>query len=96
MKLPLATPLALFAGLLGGALSRYIAPLPVFAQVPSTQREIRAQSFVLTDATGATIGVFTSAPQRFDPQKRMIILLGQDGNKIWSAGDSPLLPLSQR
>jgi len=39
--------LALTAGLLGGVLSRYLIPIPVFAQAQTpTPREIRAQRFV--------------------------------------------------
>lgn len=57
--------LALAAGLLGGILSRYLAPPPVHAQAPATQaqstpapEEIRAQSFTLVDGSGAVVGTF--------------------------------------
>jgi hypothetical protein len=45
--------LALLAGLLGGVLSRYLIPTPVFAQAQApAPREIRAQSFVLVNKEG--------------------------------------------
>jgi hypothetical protein len=96
VKLQTTAIVALFAGLLGATLSRYIAPISVLAQnQPASPRDIRGQSFILTDADGNAVGVFTSIPQRIG-QKRAIVLLDQDGNQIWSAGDSPLRRLSQR
>jgi hypothetical protein len=96
VKLPTAAFLALLAGLLGGMLSRYIAPVPVLAQnQAAAPRDVRAQSFILTDADGNTVGVFTAGPQKLG-QKRAIVLLDQDGTQIWSAGESHLRRLSER
>jgi hypothetical protein len=58
--------LALVAGLLGGSLTRYVAPPVAFAQnqAPVT-KEIRAQSYVLVDPVDRAVGTFTverSAP----------------------------------
>lgn len=96
MKLSMATFLMLLAGLLGGTLARYVAPAPVLAQnQPATPRDVRAQSFILTDAEGNTVGVFTAGAQKLG-QKRGIVLLDQDGTQIWSAGESHLRRLSER
>ena len=67
--------LALAAGLLGGQLTHYIAPLAAFAQVqvpPSPvpgvansrpiTKEIRAQSFTLVDQADHTVGTFMVEP----------------------------------
>jgi hypothetical protein len=96
VKLQTTAFLTLLAGLVGAMLSRYIAPAPVFAQnQPAAQREVRSQSFILTDEDGNTAGVFTLGPRKTG-QKRAIILLDQEGTQIWSAGESPLRRLSQR
>jgi hypothetical protein len=59
----LSVTVALFAGLLGGLLTRYIAPSPAFAQnQASATKEIRAQSFTLVDAQNRTVGTFTTEP----------------------------------
>ena len=52
MKRTMNITLALAAGLLGGLLSRYLAPTPAFAQTQTqapVAREIRAQSFILVN-----------------------------------------------
>ena len=55
--------LALVAGLLGGLLTRYMAPPAAFAQnQPSITKEIRAQSFALVDASNRLVGTFTIEP----------------------------------
>src|ERR1700683_231417 len=63
MNKTLTVALALGAGLLGGLLTRYIAPPATFAQdhAPIT-KEIRAQSFPLVDSSDQTLGVFTTEP----------------------------------
>ena len=58
--------LALAAGLLGGWLSQYVSlrPAPwriptVHAQAPNAAtREVRAQTFVVVNEQGATVGIF--------------------------------------
>ena len=89
--------LALAAGLVGGVLSRYTNPVTVFAQAQTqVSKDIRAQSFTLTDENGNVVGIFTSVAPR-GGQKRAVILLDQNANEIWSAGASPIRPLvSQR
>jgi hypothetical protein len=59
MNRKLNLTLALAAGLLGGLLSRYLTPTSVLAQ-PQTPapRELRAQSFVLVNESGAALGEF--------------------------------------
>ena len=63
MNNKLSIALALVAGLLGGLLTRYIAPPATFAQnqAPIT-KEMRAQSFTLVDSSDHTLGVFTAEP----------------------------------
>jgi len=93
MKRTLGT--ALLTGLVGGIVSHYLVPLPVIAQAhPFVQKEVRAESFVLTDGGGNTVGVFTTKIVQRD--QRAIILLDQNGKQIWSAGDSPLRQLGQK
>jgi hypothetical protein len=83
--------LALAAGLLGGVLSHYIAPMPVLAQAQATiPKEIRAQSFVLVDSKGLAMGLMG-----FDLQGRPVIkLLDERGRTLWSAGQTFLQPQS--
>jgi hypothetical protein len=105
MKKHLSIVLALAAGLLGGLLSRYVAPPTAFAQNPTpVTNEVRAQSFVLVDAAGRTIA--TLMPERslqkiarLDPSQPLlgrIILLDTNGREIWSAGGSPFRAPSDR
>jgi hypothetical protein len=57
----LSVALALAAGLLGGLLTRYVAPPAAFAQnQASVSKEIRAQSFTLVDSSDRVVGTFTS------------------------------------
>lgn len=98
---------ALAAGLLGGLLSRYIAPQTALAQnAPNVAKEVRAQSFTIVDASGRVIGTFTAdiplPPPGVVPTPRGrtawpngIVLRDSDGREIWSAGLT-LRPLSQR
>jgi hypothetical protein len=105
MKKHLNIVFALAAGLLGGLVSRYIAPPAAFAQSqPTATKEIRAQSFVLVDPTGRTIATFAPEPSltralSLDPsQPRLgsIRLLDANGREIWSAGGSPFRAPSDR
>jgi hypothetical protein len=93
--------LALAAGLLGGMLSRYIAPPAAYAQNQAPQTapmEIRAQSFVLVDKSDQTIGTFSVIPGPLGPFGRpilpRIVLRDSSGREIWSAGGSALQPLT--
>lgn len=80
--------LALAAGLLGGALSRYIAPLPVQAQA-GPPRELRAQSFVLVDDKNNVVGTFTASTTPPKPgQNQTVVLLDRNDKEIWRAGVS--------
>ena len=80
--------LALFAGLLGGIVSGYLAPqlLPPRAQtaVPSV---VAAQRFVLVDNAGNPAGFFAvGTPGR--QQGTAIVLYDAEGREIWRASDS--------
>jgi hypothetical protein len=99
----LNTVLALAAGLIGGMLTRYIAPVTVSAQ-SQPPLEMRAQSFTLVDPTDRVIGSFTTEPSRGlavpgprDPaglaSARHIILRDSSGHVIWST-DGRVTPLS--
>ncbi|HWE49660.1 MAG TPA: hypothetical protein VG273_07725 [Bryobacteraceae bacterium] len=55
--------LPLLAGLLGGILTRYIAPPVALAQTPpAVTKEVRAQSFTLVSPNDQTAGTFTAEP----------------------------------
>jgi hypothetical protein len=91
--------LSLFAGILGGALSRYIGPASVLAQNSST-KEIRAQSVTLVDAMDQTVGTFMVAPdpiwQSSNGGGTRIVLRDSKGREIWSAGGGLLRPVTRR
>jgi len=72
--------LALAAGLLGGVLSRYVSPVPAFAQA-QTQKEIKAQSFVLVDDKDNIVGTFKPSADRIP----IVVLLDRNGREIWRA-----------
>src|SRR5580704_10014797 len=108
MKKHLNIALALAAGLIGGLISRYIAPPAVMAQnqTPVT-KELRAQSFVFVDASGKTIATFgpevawqkviTLYPNSGSgTASGRIVLLDANGHEIWSAGGSPFRTPSER
>ncbi len=87
--------LALAVGLLGGFLSRYIQPAPVFAQAQaSPPREIQAQSFVLADDKNDVVGTFK--PFVGQPgQTPTVVFLDRNGHELWRAGAAPRM-LSQK
>lgn len=63
MNKTLTLALALGAGLLGGMLTRYIAPPSAHAQdQAAVSKEIRAESFTLVDQFNHTAGTFTYEP----------------------------------
>jgi hypothetical protein len=90
----------LAAGLLGGVFARYLTPPAVLAQA-QVLKEIKAQSFVLTDEKGNIVGTIKSAPpllSDLDSALRpkppgvgigeshpTIVLLDRDGHIIWRA-----------
>jgi hypothetical protein len=93
--------LALAAGLLGGMLTRYIAPPPAYAQnqTPgSAPMEIKAQRFVLVDQSDRTIGTFSAVSGPLGPLGTpifpRIVLRDFNGREIWSAGGSGFQPLT--
>jgi hypothetical protein len=109
MRRNLNIALAIVAGLLGGLLTRYIAPPAAFAQnQPPTTKEIRAQSFTLVDPLDRTVGTFTfesAVPIEGDKIIRppgaerwpmRIVLRDSNGREIWSAGGTPFRRLSER
>ena len=55
--------IALAAGLVGGLVSRYVAPTVVLAQTQTAPKELRAHNFVLVNDQGNPVGLFG-----FDPQ----------------------------
>lgn len=104
MNKTLTMALALAAGLLGGLLTRYIAPPPAFAQnQPPVTKELRAQSFALVDSSDRTVGVFTAEPALKTPNSYQgsltptrIVLRDANGREIWSAGGNAIRPLTAR
>jgi hypothetical protein len=104
MKKHLNLGLALVAGLLGGLLSRYIAPPAAFSQnLTPVTKEIRAQSFVIVDADGRTVAAFAPDPALLklarlagQPLLGRILVLDSNGREIWSAGGSPFRAPSER
>jgi hypothetical protein len=58
-------------------------PAPAFAQATS-QKEIKAQSFVLADDKGNIVGTLKPSADR----RLTVVLLDRDGREIWRAGFS--------
>jgi hypothetical protein len=103
MKKHLNLVLVLIVGLLGGLLSRYIAPPSAFAQNQTpVAKEIRAQSFTLVDPIGRRVGAFVFEPTlrggiiSAGPLSGRILLLDSNGREIWSAGGDPFRLPSER
>jgi hypothetical protein len=84
--------LSLAAGLLGGFLSHYSVLRSVHAQAPiPAATEIKAQRFVLVNATGAPAGVF-GFDETGNPN---VVLFDKTGKVIWSAdGRAKAKPLT--
>ena len=84
--------LALAAGLAGGLLSRYLAPVAVHAQAPppppaaTAPVEIQAESFTLVDSKGAVVGRFTTRLLNGRLGQPGVVLLDGKGNELWRAG----------
>jgi hypothetical protein len=103
MNAKLSVTIALLAGLLGGLLTRYIAPPAAFAQNQAPiVKEIRAQSFTLVDETGGALGTFKAEPVHSFPNPAFtapaarIVLRDSTGREIWSAGGNAIRQLSER
>jgi hypothetical protein len=104
MNRMLTLTLSLAAGLLGGTLSRCVAPTTVFAQPELTApKEIRAQRFTLVDENGRIRGVFAienPAPMNGVEIKGIgdpvIKLFDSNGREIFHAGPPSTRQLSQR
>jgi hypothetical protein len=92
MNRTITVTLALAAGLLGGVVSRYVTPTPVFAQTPApAPKEVRAQSFILVNKQGQPLGRIG-----FDSDGLPVItLVNEDGRTIWSTKASLLLQSGQ-
>ncbi len=86
------TLVALAAGLLGGLLSCYLTPTPVFAQAQApAPREVRAQRFVLVNKQGAPLGRIG-----FDSDGLPnITLVDENGRTIWRGKATLLLQSSK-
>ena len=82
---------SLAAGLLGGILSHYAAPVLVHAQTQTAPaKEISAQRFVPVNAAGVSEGEFGIDKDG----NASIQLLDKDGRVVWSAGKTKAKPLS--
>ena len=99
MKKHLNVALALVAGLVGGVISRYIAPPAVMAQnaTPVT-KEIRAENFVIVDVAGKTIATFAfgrGTNAGHPSAGGIVVLRDSDGHEIWSAGGTQFRTLTE-
>jgi hypothetical protein len=99
MKKHLNIALALVAGLVGGLISRYIAPPAVMAQnQPPSANEMRAQSFVIVDANGKTVATFAfgrTTNAGHPSAGGIVVLRDADGHEIWSAGGTQFRTLTE-
>jgi len=95
MKKTMYIAVALVSGLVGGLLTRYIAPSAAYAQdQKSAVREIRARSFVFVggaDQTLATLSIEMQNKLGTNLTPR-IVLRDPNGREMWSApGAGPKL-----
>jgi len=90
--------LALAAGLAGGILSRFVGPQPVRAQAQASP-EIRAQRFILEDASGRTLGTFSVEMARPGDIARgasgSIRLFDERGREVWRTPSRGILPATE-
>jgi len=74
---------------MGGLLSRYVNPIPAYAQTQAAPKQIRAQSFVLVNEQDKAFGLIG-----FDPQGNPIIkLLDERGHLLWDTESRPRPPV---
>lgn len=95
MNKPFTIGLVLASGLMGGLVSRYIAPQVAFAQgqLP-VNKEVRAQSFTFVDPSNRTVAKLSVEQQYVAGRPARIVLKDSTGHEIWSAGGSGMLPLN--
>ena len=101
MNQKLNLTLAFAAGSAGALLTRFVVPIPAFAQAQqSVVQEIRARSFILVDGQDRAMGKFTYVPDPGQPYKGpprgRIVLLNPAGQEIWSVGGNSFRPLNER
>jgi len=84
----LGVVLAAVAGLIGGIFSHLVWPQSAVAQT-AAQRLVAAQNFMLVDARGNPVGIFTVAnPSPQTGNAPSIVLYNAQGREIWRASDS--------
>lgn len=97
MNRALNLTLALTAGMLGGLLSHYLAPISVHAQAqPAAPKDIRAQSFVVVDVNNNVVGTFRASEGRQPGRAPSVVLLDPDGRELWRGGGATVRPLITR
>jgi len=85
--------LSIAAGLLGGIFSHYVWTQPIQAQNQApAPKEVRAQSFMVVNEKGEIQGVFTFGEPKNG--RTSVKLFDSNGREIFSAGGSPMRPLS--
>jgi hypothetical protein len=85
--------LSIAAGLLGGIFSHYVWTQPVQAQNQTpAPKEVRAQSFVVVNEKNEIQGVLTFGEPKNG--RTSVKLFDSNGREIFSAGGSPMRPLS--
>jgi hypothetical protein len=85
--------LSIAAGLLGGMFSHYVWTQPVYAQNQTSEpKEVRAQSFVVVNEKGKVQGVLTFGEPKNG--RTSVKVFDSNGREIFSAGGSPMRPLS--
>ncbi len=98
MNRSMTIAVAFLGALVGGLVTRYVAPPVALAQ--SQAKEVRAEKFTLVDARDRTVGTFVVEQERTvsrtDAQgPRRILLVDPNGREIWSAGGSAVRPLGE-
>jgi len=85
LNLGLTLGAGLIGGVLGGALSHSLSSATVHAQTPvQPVKEVTAQSFVLQDDMGNTVGTFKAS----SGPSPTVVFTDRNGKEIWRAGAS--------